>query len=84
MSKLRLNKDQGLSLAIVKAAMKTSGRNWVLMTNDYVWGHNTAKATRAMVAEAFAEEAVSSARRVRSSSRAKARFWNRKGSSEPE
>jgi branched-chain amino acid transport system substrate-binding protein len=37
------------SLAIVKAAMKTSGRNWVLLTNDYVWGHNTSKATRAVV-----------------------------------
>jgi branched-chain amino acid transport system substrate-binding protein len=37
------------SQAIVKNAIKTSGRNWVLMTNDYVWGHNTAKATRAVV-----------------------------------
>jgi branched-chain amino acid transport system substrate-binding protein len=37
------------SQAIVKAAMKTSGRNWVLLTNDYVWGHNTSKATRAVV-----------------------------------
>src|SRR3954466_7739118 len=27
------------SHAIVKAAMKTNGRNWVLLTNDYVWGH---------------------------------------------
>ena len=37
------------SLAIVKAAMQTGGRNWVLLTNDYVWGHNTSKATRAVV-----------------------------------
>ncbi len=37
------------SHAIVKNAIKTSGRNWVLMTNDYVWGHNTSKATRAIV-----------------------------------
>jgi branched-chain amino acid transport system substrate-binding protein len=37
------------SQAIVKAAMKTGGRNWVLLTNDYVWGHNTSKATRAVV-----------------------------------
>ena len=37
------------SLAIVKAAMKTGGKNWVLLTNDYVWGHNTSKATRAVV-----------------------------------
>jgi branched-chain amino acid transport system substrate-binding protein len=27
----------------------TSGRNWVLLTNDYVWGHSTSKATRAVV-----------------------------------
>lgn len=37
------------SQAIVKNAMKASGRNWVLLTNDYVWGHNTSKATRAIV-----------------------------------
>lgn len=37
------------SNAIVKNAIKTSGRNWVLLTNDYVWGHNTSKATRAVV-----------------------------------
>ncbi len=35
--------------AIVKNAMKASGRNWLLLTNDYVWGHNTSKATRALV-----------------------------------
>ena len=35
--------------AIVKNAMKVNGKNWVLLTNDYVWGHNTSKATRAMV-----------------------------------
>lgn len=37
------------SNAIVKNAIKASGRNWVLLTNDYVWGHNTSKATRAVV-----------------------------------
>jgi len=37
------------SQAIVKNAMKTGGRNWVLLTNDYVWGHNTSKATREIV-----------------------------------
>jgi branched-chain amino acid transport system substrate-binding protein len=37
------------SLAIVKNAIKANGRNWVLLTNDYVWGHNTAKATRDIV-----------------------------------
>jgi branched-chain amino acid transport system substrate-binding protein len=35
--------------AIVKNAIKVSGRNWVLLTNDYVWGHQTSKATRALV-----------------------------------
>jgi branched-chain amino acid transport system substrate-binding protein len=35
--------------AIVKNAMRTSGRNWLLLTNDYVWGHNTSKSTRALV-----------------------------------
>ena len=37
------------SHAIVKNAMSASGKNWLLMTNDYVWGHNTAKATRAAI-----------------------------------
>src|SRR5918993_5441613 len=37
------------SQAIVKNAIKTSGRNWVLLTNDYVWGHNTSKGTRSVV-----------------------------------
>ncbi len=35
--------------AIVKNAMKVNGKNWVLLTNDYVWGHNTSKATRTLV-----------------------------------
>ena len=35
--------------AIVKNAIKASGKNWVLLTNDYVWGHNTSKATRELV-----------------------------------
>ena len=37
------------SNAIVKTAIRTSGKNWVLLTNDYVWGHSTSKATRAAV-----------------------------------
>ena len=32
--------------ATVKNAIRASGKNWVLLTNDYVWGHNTSKATR--------------------------------------
>ncbi|MBC7803515.1 MAG: ABC transporter substrate-binding protein [Candidatus Parcubacteria bacterium] len=35
--------------AIVKNAMKASGRNWLLLTNDYVWGHQTSKSTRALI-----------------------------------
>jgi len=35
--------------AIVKNAMRVSGKNWLLLTNDYVWGHNTSKSTRALV-----------------------------------
>lgn len=35
--------------AIVKNAIAVNGKNWVLLTNDYVWGHNTSKATRAIV-----------------------------------
>jgi branched-chain amino acid transport system substrate-binding protein len=27
-------------------AIKTYGKKWLLLTNDYVWGHNTSKATR--------------------------------------
>ena len=34
--------------AIVKNAIRANGRNWVLLTNDYVWGHNTSKATRTL------------------------------------
>ena len=35
--------------AIVKNALRVNGKNWVLLTNDYVWGHSTSKATRAIV-----------------------------------
>jgi branched-chain amino acid transport system substrate-binding protein len=35
--------------AIVKNAIKVNGGNWALLTNDYVWGHNTSKATRELV-----------------------------------
>lgn len=37
------------AMAIVKNAIKASGKEWVLLTNDYVWGHNTSKATRTIV-----------------------------------
>jgi branched-chain amino acid transport system substrate-binding protein len=35
--------------AIVKNAIKARGKNWVLLTNDYVWGINTSKSTREIV-----------------------------------
>jgi branched-chain amino acid transport system substrate-binding protein len=35
--------------AIVKNSIRTNGKNWVMLTNDYVWGHNTAKAMRTIV-----------------------------------
>ena len=35
--------------AIVKNAIAVNGKNWVMLTNDYVWGHNTAKSMRAIV-----------------------------------
>jgi branched-chain amino acid transport system substrate-binding protein len=35
--------------AIVRNAIKVNGKNWVLLTNDYVWGRNTSNSTRAIV-----------------------------------
>jgi len=35
--------------AIVKNALKVNGNRWLLLTNDYVWGHNTSKAMRQLV-----------------------------------
>jgi branched-chain amino acid transport system substrate-binding protein len=35
--------------AIVKNSIKTNGTEWALLTNDYVWGHDTSKATRQLV-----------------------------------
>jgi len=37
------------SKATVKNAITSVGKNWMLLTNDYVWGHNTSKATRAEI-----------------------------------
>ena len=37
------------SISVVKGAMTGFGRNWVLITSDYLWGHNTAKGIRAIV-----------------------------------
>ena len=32
--------------AAVRSAVKDIGRNWLLLTNDYVWGHSTSAATK--------------------------------------
>jgi branched-chain amino acid transport system substrate-binding protein len=34
------------SQAMTKNAANTYGKKWLLLTNDYVWGHDTSKATR--------------------------------------
>ncbi len=41
--------------AAVKNAVDKYGKKWVLMTNDYVWGHNTSKATRSLAEAAGAK-----------------------------
>ncbi|MBW2429559.1 MAG: ABC transporter substrate-binding protein, partial [Deltaproteobacteria bacterium] len=35
--------------AAVKNAIDTIGDQWLLLTNDYVWGHNTSNSTRKLV-----------------------------------
>ena len=35
--------------ATVRNAIRANGKDWVLLTNDYVWGHSTSKATRTIV-----------------------------------
>lgn len=35
--------------AAVKNSIDNFGKNWLLLTNDYVWGHNTSAATRKLV-----------------------------------
>jgi branched-chain amino acid transport system substrate-binding protein len=37
------------SKASVKNAVESIGKNWLLLTNDYVWGHTTSAATKAQV-----------------------------------
>jgi branched-chain amino acid transport system substrate-binding protein len=38
--------------ATVKNAVAGIGKNWMLLTNDYVWGHTTSAATKAQVEKA--------------------------------
>lgn len=35
--------------AAVQASIEKFGKRWVLLTNDYVWGHTTAAATKALL-----------------------------------
>ncbi len=42
--------------AAVKNSIDRFGKNWMLLTNDYVWGHNTAAATRKLL-EAYGGQA---------------------------
>lgn len=37
--------------AAVQASIEKFGKKWVLLTNDYVWGHTTAAATKALLKE---------------------------------
>jgi len=37
--------------AAVKNSIDNFGKKWLLLTNDYVWGHNTSAATRKLVDE---------------------------------
>ena len=37
------------SKASVKNAVDSIGKNWLLLTNDYVWGHTTSASTKAQV-----------------------------------
>lgn len=37
------------AVATVQAAINSVGKNWMLLTNDYVWGHSTSNATKALV-----------------------------------
>jgi branched-chain amino acid transport system substrate-binding protein len=37
------------SKAAVKNAVQGVGKNWLLLTNDYVWGHTTSASTKALV-----------------------------------
>ncbi len=43
--------------AAVKNTIDAVGKKWLLVTNDYVWGHNTSAATRKLV-EAFGGEII--------------------------
>jgi branched-chain amino acid transport system substrate-binding protein len=48
---------ENFAQAAVANAIKTFGKKWVLLTNDYVWGHNTSKAVRGVATKLGAEVA---------------------------
>jgi branched-chain amino acid transport system substrate-binding protein len=39
------------SQAAVKSAIEKFGKKWLLITNDYVWGHDTSNATKKLVTD---------------------------------
>ncbi|WP_191058644.1 ABC transporter substrate-binding protein [Geminicoccus harenae] len=43
------------TMSSVKAAVERVGKKWLLLTNDYVWGHETSDATRKLVEAAGGE-----------------------------
>jgi len=43
--------------AAVANSMKSYGKKWLLLTNDYVWGHNTSKATKSLMKQ-YGVEAI--------------------------
>ncbi len=44
------------SKAAVKNAVDSIGKNWLLLTNDYVWGHTTSASTKAQVEAAGGQD----------------------------
>jgi branched-chain amino acid transport system substrate-binding protein len=43
---------RNLAKAAVKNALESIGKNWLLLTNDYVWGHTTSAATKVEIERA--------------------------------
>ncbi|MBL8670510.1 MAG: ABC transporter substrate-binding protein [Alphaproteobacteria bacterium] len=41
--------------AAVESAARSIGKNWMLLTNDYVWGHTTSAATKALAEKSGAK-----------------------------
>ncbi|WGF88405.1 ABC transporter substrate-binding protein [Marinivivus vitaminiproducens] len=43
------------TISTVRSTVENVGKRWLLLTNDYVWGHETSDATRNLVEEAGGE-----------------------------